>query len=100
MTDIRNPISGTVKAVPLDQLLAMADEDIRERLTSMLAQSHVSGLMCYEVLQMDSSQFGHRHFMIYGPGCTYRTAADAANGRLGDVPSRFAYPVAYYEKKG
>lgn len=98
---VTNPVSGAVKRLPLAELLAMADEAIRERITGMLArpEPEASGVMCYEVLQMDSSQVGHRSFVVFGPGCTYKDAAEAAKGRLGDVPSRFAYPVAYYEKE-
>lgn len=50
--------------------------------------------MVFEVLDLSSSQVGHRTFLAYGPGRTH-TKETAAAGRLGDVPSRFAYAVAY-----
>jgi hypothetical protein len=64
----------------------------------MAARHDVEGVMAFRVEQLDSSQAGHMTFLIYGPGCTYKTVDEIAAGRLGDVPSRFAYPFAYWSK--
>lgn len=97
----RNPVSGEVKRMSWNDFkdLLIAPE-IVERVQGMLARPcpEAHGVVCYEVLQMDSSQYRHRQFMLFGPGCTYKTIDQAAAGRLGDTPSRFAYPVAYFEK--
>jgi len=97
-TPVRNVIGGIVKLVTRPEMYAKADKGIRPILDQRLARKDVAGLICYENLQMDSSMFGHRAFLIFGDGCENKTVFDAAAKRLGDVPSRFQYPVFYYEK--
>ncbi len=92
---MKNDIGGEIVQVPWDQLIEMVDEGLRTAVCNMAAREGVEGVVCFEVLQMDSSQFGHRTFMCFGPGCTYK---DVPTGHLGDVPSRFAWPVAYWSK--
>lgn len=55
-------------------------------------------IVCFENQQMDSSQFGNRAALVVGPSNS-RTLADCLKegARLGDVPSRFQYPVAYVD---
>lgn len=95
---IRNSIGGEVKLIPLDELLAKFDKAYHRPIRDLLDQEHVQGIVVFENLQMDSSQFGNRGAVIYGTTCTYKTVEECAAGRLGDVPSRFAYPVAYVAK--
>lgn len=48
---------------------------------------------------IDARDFGASTSMIYGPGCTYKTLADALAGHLYDLPSLRQYPQAYYRKE-
>lgn len=68
-------------------------------LERQIARPDVTAAIVYQNLQMDSSQHGHIVVLVVGPGCTYKTISSAAVGRLGDVPSRFLYAVAYYKKE-
>ncbi len=91
-----HPVSGPVQVVDLDGLLACMDADLDtdlgDRIKQMLERPDVTGMCIYEVLQMDSSAFGCRSAMIFGPGCTSPDAEHATQNHLGSVPSRFAYP--------
>lgn len=89
---MKNDIGGEIRQVNWSQLLEMVDEDIRGRLAAMASKDGVSGVVCFENMQV-GLLCGQRHFMIYGPDCTYK---DVPTGHLGDVPSRFAWPVAYW----
>jgi len=71
------------------------DEGLNLAVQQMLAREGVTGLVLFECQQMDSSSFGARKGVLFGPECTYRTLKEICAGRLGDVPSRFMYPVAY-----
>jgi len=53
------------------------------------------GMVCYENLAFDSSQFGERAMLVIGPSNTIRTLEDVKNTPIGDVPSRFKYPVSF-----
>ena len=97
--DLKNEISGTVQQVSLKDFLAEFDESVHSVIEERLARPGVAGVMQYVVLDMSSSQLGKSTAMIFGPGCTYKTAAEAAAGHLGDVPSRFQYPQIYYLKE-
>lgn len=98
-TEYRNPISGPLKPITKQQLFALADPEVNETLARLLFYGETTAIVVFEVLQMDSSQCGHRQFLSIGPTRTYKTIAEVAPHHLGDVPSRFAYPVSYYEKE-
>jgi hypothetical protein len=49
----------------------------------------------YENQQMDSSEFGSVSFLIVGPSNSLSLEGAQKGAPLGDVPSRFKYPVAY-----
>jgi hypothetical protein len=95
---MKNMVGGTIAPISWDSLITLADKGIRERLCDMAAREGVAGLAVFRVEQMDSSQFGRMHFLIYGPDCSLKTIEDIAANRLRDVPSRFAYPFAYWSK--
>ncbi len=77
--------------------LALFDPQVHAAILAGLSRPDVTGAVCYEVQDFCSSQFGHRTSVLVGPGCTY-SLQTALAGRLGDVPSRMAYPIAYYVK--
>jgi hypothetical protein len=94
MVDVQGKF-GVVKEIPFDDLLKLADPDLHDVLKNMVATEGTDGIMVYEVLDMSSSAFGARHFMVFGPTRTYKTAEAAADGHLNDLPSQRAYPTAY-----
>jgi hypothetical protein len=84
--------------VTLEEFLGLFEPEVHDVLRGQLKKPNARGLVCFENLQTDSSQFGHRTAVAYGPGMTYDTLITLLVGRLGDVPSRFQYPVKYYIK--
>jgi hypothetical protein len=93
MQSVINP-----KLITREEFLAQFHDEAQETLIKALARPDVTGVVCFENLQMDSSHFGERSGLVFGPGCTYKLLADVLAGRLGDVPSRFKYPVSYWLK--
>lgn len=73
--------------------------ETRAALESNLAREDVDGMIVFENLQMDSSAFGRRTAMIYGPGCTYKKPEDCEGQHLNDLPSQRQYPQYVYRKK-
>lgn len=93
---MKNMISGTVDELTREELLQHFDRSAREKVRA-LWQPDAEAVVLYQVLDMSSSQLGRTSAMVVGPeekGFSY-TLAKALAGRLGDVPSRFAYPVAF-----
>jgi hypothetical protein len=84
--------------VTLQRFFELFDEEVHDALRAQLKKPNVRGIVCFDNPQMDSSHFGDRTAVIYGEGCTSATLEAICKGRLGDVPSRFQYPVKYYIK--
>lgn len=97
---VTNMIGGEVKPISKAQFYALFSPHIQDELEEKWADDSVAGFVCYENLQMDSSLFGKRAAVSFGPGCTARTAKVAVeiHPRLGETPSQFQYPVAYCTK--
>jgi hypothetical protein len=53
------------------------------------------GLVLYENLAMDASEFGAVAALVCGPSNSLKSVDDAKNTPIGDVPSRFKYPVGF-----
>ena len=93
---MKHPVSGEVKEVSEQEFLALFDESVREKIKSSARTCKAEVVVCCEVLQMDSSQFGKRTVLCLGPHCTYPVSEIEKGLRLGDVPSRFQYPTVLW----
>jgi hypothetical protein len=95
---IKHKVSGEVRELTGPEFLALFDTEVHEAIRRNAAKPGVEAVVCMENLDMCSSQFGARTAMIVGPGCTYQLSQieTLPNFRLGDVPSRFQYPTAYW----
>lgn len=95
---MKHPITGEIAEITLPELLDRFDVDVRERVKDLALRSpDVAAIVVMENRQLDSSCLGQRSALAVGPGCTYKLEdVVQANFRLGDVPSRFQYPVAIY----
>lgn len=98
----KNPISGEVKQLPLDEFLALFDEDKRELIVSRARELKATHIVCYECIQMDSSSFGNRTAVMVGRGLTIPSMKAAAVGHLKDLPSQREYPRYFvsYKQQG
>ena len=89
---------NTAKQITLAELLSMFDESVHDAIRRSAALEGATHVVVLEVLQMDSSMFGHRQALAVGDAprsWTLDYVLDTPYFRLGDVPSRFSYPVAY-----
>lgn len=70
------------------------------QIDALLARDDVSGLILFQNQELTSDPNKHldRTAVAYGPGCAIKTLDDAQGMRLGEVPSRFKYPVAFCSK--
>lgn len=96
-TELRNPVSGPVQVIAsVHDYLELFDASVRDIIFRGMSQPHVTGACCFEVLQLDSSQAGRRCSLIFGPGCTRKTAEECVAAPVGSTPSTFAYPKYIY----
>lgn len=93
---MKHPISGEVKELNETDFLALFDQSVHDTIRTNRSKPGVEAVVCFEVLQMDSSSFGKRSALIMGPGCSYLLSEIEKGCRLGDVPSRFQYPTAMW----
>lgn len=85
-----------MKQVTRQEFFSLFDPSVHEALDRALALPGTDGLVCYENVQMDSSHFGNRAAVTFGPARDWaKTPEEAWAKRLGDVPSRFKYPQCY-----
>jgi hypothetical protein len=99
MPKYRHPISAEVTEKSLGDYLALFDVSVRPAILMGLDRPDVSGAVCFEGIDMSMPNLGQRPSLIFGPGCTYKTAEEITAGHLGDVPSRFQYPTCIYIKE-
>ena len=90
----------TPDPVTRPEFIALFTEDVHDQINTLLDRPDVAGVVCFENLALDSPCLGHRTALIYGPGCENKVLTDLRERHLGDVPSRFQYPVFYYQKPG
>jgi hypothetical protein len=83
------------KPKTLDEFLALFDPSVHDIIRNNLKPKGVSGVVCYDNIQLDSLHFGARSAFIYGPTCTYKDLETCLGGRIGETPSRFQYPTLY-----
>ena len=68
----------------------------------MLAPDAVHGMVIYHNLEPRPDGSLMQTGLIFGPGCTCHTPEEVIDKypQIGDMPSRFRYPVAYVLKEG
>jgi hypothetical protein len=94
---MRNNVSGEIKELSQQEFLALFDQSVHEVIIANSKKEGVEAVVCFEILDLGLL---HRHgplrtALIVGPSCTFKVA-DLEHMRLGDVPSRFKYPVSMW----
>lgn len=92
---MKNNVSGEIKVLTEDEFLKLFYPKTQSKVKLLGDQADTQVLVCFENLQMDSSNCGHRQAMAVGPKRTYQVET-LRTMRLGDVPSQFTYPVAVW----
>lgn len=94
------PARQTAKRITWERLLSMFSKEVRPRIEA--PEPRCTHIVVLEVLQMDSSAFGHRTALRVGPERTFTLddVLDTPGYRLGTTPSQFHYPLYYAEFPG
>lgn len=91
--------SNAVRArhVSLEDFFRLFDQDVHGKIRGAALADGATHVVCFENLDMWSSQAGARTALVVGAKQTYTLEQILRKpfSRLGDVPSRFQYPVAY-----
>lgn len=87
--------------VKFEDYLKLFDKSVHEKIRESARRPGVTHVVCFECLDMWSSRLGKRDSMIVGTqqSFTIEKVLTTKFCRLGDLPSRFQYPVAYASVK-
>lgn len=89
---MRHVISGEIVELKLEEFLALFDESIHTNILELTKHyPDAQGLVCFENIQLDSSERGMRTASVFGPSNTYNEG-NLSDVRLGNLPSNFRYP--------
>lgn len=90
-----------VKQLTWAEFIAQFDESIREAIIRARNREGVVGVAALQCEVMDSSRFGVKTALIYGPGCTYKTVMEMLANPGGiyptGLPSSASFPISYTE---
>lgn len=83
--------------ISFDDMLSLFDEEVHGKIRGAALADGVTHVVCFENLDLWSSHGGDRTAMVVGTQQSYPLAKvlQTPYFRLGGVPSRFQYPVAY-----
>jgi hypothetical protein len=99
MNALKHNISGTIAQLDEAAFFELFDSSVHGAMRESLKRYPTAeGLVCFENLQMDSSQLGRRTAAVFGPDNTFKQS-NLHEARLGDVPSRFQYPRYIWHKQ-
>jgi len=86
---ITNPVEVTLEALINEFGIDQADV-----IKNSIDRTRATHVVMFENQLMGASEFGKRSILCVGEHCTY-SLQEALKSHLGDVPSRFQYPVKY-----
>ena len=94
-----SPVPGKLKELSIGDFLDLFDDSVRSKIVAAGSRyPDKQAIVCFENLDMWSSNLGHRSAVVVGPSTSWTLEKVVEPGfRLGDVPSRFQYPVAYVD---
>lgn len=94
------PARCTAQCITFERLLGMFAPEVRPRIEA--PEPPCTHIVVLEVLQMDSSAYGHRTALRVGPERTFtlESVLDTPGFLLGTTPSQFHYPIYYAKHPG
>lgn len=84
---------------PFCKMLEDFGESIHQRLKDTFLSDETEGFVVFECVQMDSSHFGERTAVVFGPHRTLKRPEDAEGKWLNDLPSQRQYPSYFVRKE-
>lgn len=96
---MKHKIAGDIAELSEWEFFKLFDESVHGAIRDSLKRYPTAqGLICFENLQMDSSQFGSRTACVFGPNNTFNDS-NLEEARLGSTPSVFQYPRYMWRKQ-
>lgn len=93
-------LERNVERISYTELLECMDVSTHEQIARLAGREGFRGFVMYRNETFDSSCFGEEKMMACGDeGYFTYTIAKALVSHLGDVPSRFMYPIWFYDKE-
>lgn len=86
------------KEISREEFLALFEKEVHPSINRIIDEADTHGIVCFENIDTSSRNLGDRTAVIYGPGRTSSHLEEILGRHLGDVPSRFQYPVFYFVK--
>ena len=87
-----------MKEMTKEELFALFDQSVHGLLKAALKRPDTEGLLVFENQQMDSSSFGRRSAVRFGPNCTYINPSSAEGKWLYGLPSQRQYLIGFHRK--
>ena len=95
---MKNKVGGEIKVMEWAEFAQLFDPAIHPDILKAAELPGTSALVCFENLDLSSSELGRRSCLAVGP-MRARTEQQALESHLGMTPSRFQYPVAIHRLK-
>ena len=87
------------RRIDLDTLLSLfPSEQTQNQIRNLLDMDGTTGLAVFECQDFNSSEFGRRKALAYGPQRQCKTLAEIKNFPIGKVPSQFKWCTCYYNQ--
>jgi hypothetical protein len=87
------------KQVSWSEFLDQFEKEVHEDIATARKRPGVDGIACMVCQMMDSSRFGRKTALIYGPGCTYSSIemieAQQCGVYLTGLPSSASFPITH-----
>ena len=91
-----------VKKLSWSEFIAQFDESVRDAIAVSRKKDGVDGVVMLVNHVFDSSRFGDKTAMVYGPGCTYKSLQVIRDQRCGvyitGLPSSASFVESYTEE--
>jgi hypothetical protein len=90
----------TISQISLNQMLALMDESVRDRVVALAHNPGITHLVFFENQALDSSHLGESSVVAIGPENTFKSLADIEGKWLHDLPSQRQYPQFWCDVDG
>lgn len=84
-----------MKGMDFEDLLALFEPSVRTAIRAAALSCDATHVVCFEDLDVCSSELGKRTAVCMGPTCTYKSPEDTGGKWLNDLPCRRQYPRVY-----
>lgn len=85
-----------MKQLTAKEFLSLFDPSVHDQIKAAAKRyPNATAVVCFENLDMCSSELGHRSALVVGPDNTFTSVEDCRGKHLNDLPSQRQYPVSW-----